>query len=271
MVTSEARLRRILRMLKRPRRQVLGLGSLVLLASVAIVLSGGSLSAVAVLIGLSLPPAFVIPVIWRIMTGRELLSDIEDFQQERLVPLMKELESRGIEATLLELPSDGKGEFAPLAPFKTFENLAQMRLSSHEVDFVHIGYWTDSKSGTEAFYLDFAVECEIEDESRISTELSMMKRLVLFGRRQFKWWGEGLAQSLDQDVALRENLPDVCEIMELPALWVVPDAEERVVRIHIPYVKRVDPKQFPAILAIAGQIAHHIKSLAQSWLSVEEE
>jgi hypothetical protein len=171
-------------MLKRPRRQVLGLGSLVLLASVAIVLSGGSLSAVAVLIGLSLPPAFVIPVIWRIMTGRELLSDIEDFQQERLVPLMKELESRGIEATLLELPSDAKGEFEPLAPFKTFENLAQMRLTSHEVDFVHIGYWIDSKSGTEAFYLDFALECEIEDESRISTELSMVKRLVLFGWTQ---------------------------------------------------------------------------------------
>jgi hypothetical protein len=248
--------------MKIPRRQMIGFAVLWLFLLIVIILQGGSLIGVALVIGVSLVGLFILPVIWLIVTGKELLSDLEDFRQERLIPLLKELEVRGVETVLLDSLSDKKRELEPPVPFKAFERLAQIQLTSREVDFIHIGYWTDSKVGTEAFNLDFTIECEIEDEARVNTELSMMKRFVLFGRRSFRWWGRDLAQSLNQDEALKENLVNVCKVMEMPALWVVPDVEERAVRIHIPYVKRVDPEQFPSILAVAERIAQHIKSLA---------
>jgi hypothetical protein len=226
------------------------------------VLQGGSFIVFAVTSAVFLLGIFVVPVLERIVANEELLGDIQNFEQERLLPLMEKLKSWGVEATMLNLSSEAQRKFKPLGSFKTSESLAQIRLISHEVDFIHIGYWTDAKFQMETFYLDFGVECEIEEETQINTELSMMKRFILFGRRRFKWWGRELAQSLNQDEALKEGLADVCIVMGMPALWVVPSAEQRWVRIHIPYVKRVDIERFPSILAVAGQIARHIRSVA---------
>jgi hypothetical protein len=206
---------------------------------------------------------FVVTVVERLVTGKELLSDLEDFRQERLVPLIEELKARNVAVVLSELPSGG-GEtgFAPIDPYRTFESLANLQLTAHEVDFVHIGYWVGTRLNTECFYLDFVVECEIEEEARLDAELSLMRRFVLFGKRMPKWRGGALAHSLNQDEMLRKALPEVSRIMELLALWIVPNAERKFVRIHVPYVKKVDPQQFPGVLAVAARIAYHLKSLA---------
>ncbi len=249
-------------MVRKPRKGGLLIGGLWLFFGIVWVLQGGSFPVFAVITAVFLLGIFVMPVLERVIAGKELLSDVQDFQQERLLPLMEELKFYGVEVTLLESPPDEGGELTSLALFKTFESLAQIRLMSYEVDLIHIGYWTDMKFGMEVFYFDFAVECEIEEETRIHTELSITKRFILFGRRRFKWWGDELVQSLNQDEALKETLADVCKVMEMPALWVIPSAEGGLVRIHIPDVKRVDAKQFPSILAVAERIAQHIKSLA---------
>lgn len=265
-------LRNTLQAVREDPKKALVIALVWLLLGMVWALRGGSFIYYAVFTTVGLLVAiFIAPPIERIVTGKEYLSDIEDFSQERLLPLMEKLKTSGIDVVLLEPTSDGRRAFQPLAPFKSIEHLAHIRLPLHQVDFIHIGYWTDVRLKTGAFYFDFAIECEIQDEVQRYATLDMRKRFLLFGKRRFKWRGEALAQSLNRDERLRENLSDASAIMDLPALWVVPDAEEGLVHIHIPYVKRVDPKQFPAILAVAGQIAHHIKSLAQSRLSVEED
>jgi hypothetical protein len=187
---------------------------------------------------------------------------VQGFHQEQVDLMVKTLMHNGIQVTVLETLAGGKSGFEPLAPFETFKNLAHLQLISHEVDLVHIGYWTDKKVETETFYLDFAVNCKIVGESRLRAVLSMMKRFIVFGRRRPKWWGAELAQLLNHDEVLKDGLVNVYPIMEIPAFWIIPNAEEQMVRIHIPYVKRVDPEQFPSILAVAERIAKHIKSLA---------
>jgi hypothetical protein len=262
MTISKSKLRKTFQMVRKPRKGGLIIGVLWLSLGLMWMLRGGSFIVFAVITVVFLLGIFVVPVLERTVANKELLGDIQDFEQERLLPLMEKLKSWGVEATMLNLSSNIKGKFRPPVSFKTFESLGLLRLRSHEVDLIHIGYWTDEKFRIEAFYLDLVVECEVKEESRITTELKMMNRFILFGRRGFEWWGGELTQLLNQDGRLKENLPYVSAIMEMPALWVVPSAEEGLVRIHIPYVKRVDPEQFPSILAAAERIAQHIKSLA---------
>jgi hypothetical protein len=91
----------------------------------------------------------------------------------------------------------------------------------------------------EAFYVDFAVECEIKDEAERYAELDMRRRFLFVGRRRYEWRGGALAKVLNQDQTLRENLPNLRPVMGEPALWVYPSAEDGLIRINIPDVKRI--------------------------------
>jgi hypothetical protein len=250
-------------MMKMPRRQALGLAIFWLFIVVLAYLKGAAFDGIALIVGFGLLGVFI-PALWRIITGKEFLSDFDDFQQERLFPLIEELKANGVEIVLLESLSEKRREFEPVIPYKSFESLAQLRLISHTIDFVHIGYWTNSRFGKETFFLDFAVKSEVEDETAFKVWLSIRKHFVLFGKSRPKWWGGELSQSLNQDETLKENLIHVetALAMETSDLWIVANEKEQMTRIHIPFVKRLDSKQFLSALEIASQITHHIVSLS---------
>jgi len=97
----------------------------------------------------------------------------------------------------------------------------------------------------------------VDGALRITIRLNLQDHFILFGKiKPGQWRGGNLSQLLNQDEQLKEYLRHANNTLalELPAIWIVGNEKEKMVRVHIPFVKRFNSKQLLNGLTIAEQI-----------------